>query len=73
MKSVMQIMESVLELPRTDRSYLAKKLIESLDGERELSAEWITEIEERVARRKSGKTQALSREQVHSDIESILS
>ena len=72
MESVTKIMDNVLELPRTDRSYLARKLIESLDEERELRSEWLDEIEERVARRESGETHSVSSEQVHLDIESIL-
>ncbi|MDF1813024.1 MAG: addiction module protein [Verrucomicrobiales bacterium] len=37
MTSVLEIMDHVLKLPRTDRGYLAQKLIESLDEDTELS------------------------------------
>lgn len=72
MTDVAEIMGNVLGLPRSDRSYIARKLIESLDQEAELSPEWMAEIEQRVARRQSGETQSVSSEDVHADIERIL-
>jgi len=72
MPSVSKIMENVLELPRTDRSYIARKLIESLDEDAELSAEWMAEIEQRVARRVSGESQSVSNSKVHADIKKLL-
>jgi len=72
MALVTEIMDHALDLPRADRSYLAKKLIESLDVERALSAEWMDEIEKRVARRKAGETHSITSEQVHLDIENLL-
>lgn len=73
MTTVAEIMNEVLELPRTDRSYLASKLIESLDEEQELAPEWKEEIGKRVARRASGETSQISREKLHQDIGKILS
>lgn len=68
-----EIMEDVLGLPRTDRSYIARKLIESLDQETEFGPEWMEEIEKRVARRQSGESRSVSSEEVHADIERIVS
>jgi hypothetical protein len=73
MATVTEIMDHVLALSRTDRSYLATKLIESLDDDSELSPEWIEEIERRVARRQSGETHSVSSSEVHREIEQILS
>jgi len=73
MITVTEIMNEVLELPRSDRSYLASKIIESLDDEQDLSQEWRTEIDRRVARRQSGESVPVSREELHHDIENILS
>lgn len=72
MITVAEIMNEVLELPRADRSYLASKLIESLDEDQELAPEWREEINKRVARRESGETSQISREELHQDIEKIL-
>jgi putative addiction module component (TIGR02574 family) len=72
MITVAQIMNEVLELPRSDRSYLASKLIEGLDDEQELSPEWRAEIGRRVERRKSGESEQISQDELHRDIENIL-
>jgi putative addiction module component (TIGR02574 family) len=72
MITVAQIMNEVLELPRSDRSYLASKLIESLDDEQELSPEWRAEIGRRVGRRKSGESGQISQDELRRDIENIL-
>jgi len=37
MTTVTEIINDVLSLPRTDRGYVAQKLIESLDDERDLT------------------------------------
>jgi len=73
MTTVAKIMNEVLELPRSDRSYLASKLIESLDEEQDLTPEWNAEIGERVARRIAGETTQSSQDELHRDIEKILS
>jgi hypothetical protein len=67
-----EILNEVLVLPRSDRSYLAAKLIESLDDESELSPEWRAEIGRRVERRISGESAQISRNELHRDIEAIL-
>ena len=69
MINVAQIMNEVLEIPRSDRSYLASKLIESLDKEQELSPEWKAEIGRRVERRKSWESTQISQDELHRDIE----
>ncbi len=65
-------MNEALELPRIDRTYLVSKLLESLDEEQDLAPEWKEEIAKRVARRASGETKQISREELHQDIETIL-
>ncbi len=72
MATVTDIITGALELPRGDRSYLAAKLIESLE-EDELSPEWREELDQRVARWKSGETKSVSSEEVHRKIGQILS
>jgi len=72
MATMAQIMNELLDLPRSDRSYLASKLIESLDDGSELALEWRDEIGRRVERRKSGDSVQISQDELHRDIEAIL-
>ena len=68
-----ELIDTAMELPVSDRSYIANKLIDSLEEGSDLSAEWMSEIQQRVARRAAGESEAVSRESVHADIEKILS
>lgn len=72
MATVTEIMSGALSLPRSDRSYLASKLIESLDEVEELTPEFRAELDRRVARWKSGETKSVSSEELHRDIQKIL-
>lgn len=72
METALDIMGNVLSLPRADRSYLATKLIESLDEEREFSPEVLDELESRSKRVRSGEVQAVSLDDVRDDIKQIL-
>lgn len=67
-----ELIDTAMELPVSDRSYIANKLIESIEEGNELSTEWMSEIQQRVARREAGESKAVSRENVHADIEKIL-
>jgi putative addiction module component (TIGR02574 family) len=66
------VMEDALTLPRADRSYIANKLIESLDEEQSLSAEWQTEVNRRYARWQAGETQSIPSEEVHRRVEELI-
>lgn len=66
------VLQSVLALPLPERSYLAERLIASLDDEGELSPEWRAELDARVQRRQSGETRAHTREEVHAEVEALL-
>jgi putative addiction module component (TIGR02574 family) len=66
------VLQNVLSLPRPERSYLAEKLIVSLDEDDELSPAWCAELEARVQRRQSGETRSYSREEVSAELEAIL-
>jgi putative addiction module component (TIGR02574 family) len=67
------LVEQALTLPLSDRSYVAERLISSLEDERPLSPEWRSEIERRVARRASGESRTYSREEVRRDVQALLS
>lgn len=67
------VLQSVLSLPRPERSYLAERLIFSLeDDDTELSPAWRAELDARVQRRQSGETRSYSREEVSAHLESII-
>lgn len=63
MPNVADVIENALALSMVDRSYVASKLIESLESE-ELTGETITEYDQRVARWRAGETQSSSREEL---------
>jgi putative addiction module component (TIGR02574 family) len=73
METALDMIGNVLSLPRTDRSYLAAKLIESLDEEREFSPEILDELESRATRAHSGETQTVSLNEVRGKIQQVLS
>jgi putative addiction module component (TIGR02574 family) len=66
------VLQSVLSLPRPERSYLAERLLFSLDDDAEISAAWRAELDARVQRRELGETRSYSREEVSGDMEAIL-
>ena len=72
MTTAAELINYALELSVVDRSYIANKLIESIEEDREISSAWMDEIKRRVSLRESGDTQSLSRESVHTQIENIL-
>ena len=72
MNTAFELMEDVLKLPREDRSYLATKIIESLDQKEDLSAEWMEELDKRATSWRSGESPAVSSEDLHQEIRSRL-
>lgn len=66
------VLQSVLSLPRPERSYLAERLLFSLDEGAEISPAWRAELDARVQRREQGETRSYSREEVSGDLEAIL-
>lgn len=66
MSTVIELMDQALSLPRTDRGYLARKLIESLDEEPEekLSPEWRAELDRRLQSVKDGTAKTTPHDQV---------
>lgn len=70
--NITNILQDVLSLPLPERSYIAERLIVSLDDDSELSPAWRAELDARVKRRESGETRSHSREEVHQEIKAIL-
>ncbi len=69
---ITSVLQNVLSLPHAERSYLAERLIFSLEDDRELSPAWRAELDSRVLRRRGGETRAYSREEVSAHIDSII-
>jgi putative addiction module component (TIGR02574 family) len=72
MNTAIELIDDVLKLPRSDRSYLAAKIIESLDQEDDISPEWMVELDRRVESWKSGENPSVSSEDLHQEIKSRL-
>lgn len=69
---ISSVLQNVLSLPLPERSYIAERLLVSLDDDGELSPAWRAEIDARVKRRASGETRAHSRDEVRQHIQGIL-
>jgi putative addiction module component (TIGR02574 family) len=69
---ISSVLQNVLSLPLPERSYIAERLLVSLDDEQELSSAWRAELDARVLRREKGETRSYSRKEVHEEIEAIL-
>lgn len=72
MMTAATLVDEALTLPLAERSYVAERLLVSLEDERPLSDEWREEIARRVARRESGESRTFSREEVRRDVAAVL-
>lgn len=68
--STQELEAQMLRLPRSERAYLAQKLIASLDEEDEVDRAWAEEAERRFEELHSGKTDAIPAEQVFKEARS---
>lgn len=68
MQAMAEIIEDVLKLPRTERSFLAKKLLESLDADESFSAEEMREFERRSDEVRQGTVTPLTLEQFQKEV-----
>jgi len=73
MMTAASIVDEALALPLPERSYVAERLLLSLDEDRPLSDEWRAEIARRVARRAAGESRPFSREEVRRDAQALVS
>ena len=64
MPTVTELMNEVLDLPRTDRTYLTKKLLESLDREEALSEEQKNTLERRSREIRDGTVEAMGMDEL---------
>jgi hypothetical protein len=68
MAAVLEIMQEVLSLPRTDRSYLAKKLIESLEMDDSFTVEEMETFKRRSSEIREGTVSPLTLEQLERNV-----
>lgn len=68
MAAVTEIMQNVLNLPRTERSFLAKKLLESLETDESFSAEEMEIFQSRSREIHEGRVKPLTLEQLQQDV-----
>jgi putative addiction module component (TIGR02574 family) len=64
MAAVTEIMQDVLKLPRTERSFLAKKLLESLETDESFSAEELGLFRSRSREIHEGREKPMTLEQL---------
>jgi putative addiction module component (TIGR02574 family) len=68
MAAVTEIMQDVLKLPRTERSFLAKKLLESLEADESFSAEEMEVFQSRSREIREGRVKPMTLEQLQQDV-----
>jgi putative addiction module component (TIGR02574 family) len=69
MIAVAELLKEALHHPQTDRSYLASKLLESLDDdEDEISDEWLAEINRRADAVNNGTSKLTPHHQVMTEL-----
>ena len=73
MANALELLEKAMALPRAERSFVAERLLESLDSDASLSPEWSEEIARRVSRRESGESRVYTQDEIHSEVQALLS
>ena len=68
MAAVTEIIQEVLNLPRTDRSYLAKKLIESLEMDESFTGEEMETFNRRSLEIREASVKSLTLEQLQQTV-----
>jgi len=67
-----ELMDDIMQLSRADRSYLATRIIESLEEGEGLSEEWIQELDQRLEKWESGASKPVRSKDLHSEIKARL-
>jgi putative addiction module component (TIGR02574 family) len=72
MAEVTAILQSVLSLPRTERSFLAKKLLESLEAGETFEAGELREFKSRSREIREGTVKPMTLEQLRDEVSARL-
>jgi hypothetical protein len=69
---ITSVLEKALAMPRPERSYLAERLLVSLEDDDEMPLHWREEMDARVQRRERGETRSYSHEEVMAELDAII-
>ncbi len=70
--NIADIVEQALSMPRPERSYIAERLLVSLDDADEMPRQWREEMDARVKRREWGETRSYSHEEVMAELDAAI-
>ena len=68
MAAVTEIMQDVLKLPRTERSFLARKLLESLDADETFNPDEMEVFQNRSRETREGSVRPLTLDQLRQEV-----
>lgn len=69
---ISSVLQRALSMPRPERSYLAERLLISLEDDDEMPPQWRAEMDARVQGRERGKTRSLSHEEVMAELDAVI-
>ena len=69
---ITSVLQSALSMPRPERSYIAERLLVSLEDDDEMPPQWREEMDARVQRRERGETLSYSHEEVMAELDSVI-
>lgn len=69
---ITSVLQNALSLPRPERSYLAERLLVSLEDDDEMPPQWRAEMDARVQRRERGETRSYSHEEVMAELDAVI-
>lgn len=70
--NIADIVEQALSMPCPERSYMAERLLVSLDDDDEMPPRWCEEMDARVERRKRGETRSYTHEEVMAELDAAI-
>lgn len=69
---ISSVLQNALSLPRPERSYLAERLLVSLEDDDEMPLQWRAEMDARVQRRERGETRSYSHDEVMAELDAVI-
>ena len=69
---ITSVLQSALAMPRPERSYLAERLLVSLEEDDEMPPQWREEMDARVQRCERGETRSYSHEEVMAELDAVI-
>lgn len=69
---ITSVLQDALSMPRPERSYIAERLLLSLEDDDEMPPQWREEMDARVQRRERGETRSFSHEEVMAELDSVI-